>query len=158
MVIRSMVMLRKIYSEKPGIGRNERVVKKSRFCCETAAELGLDLPEARKWILISQCMRDLIPLMGFLKELSMCISIDTAPPKILCKIFEDNQGCVDIVNCPKMRRRMKNISLKYHHFRSHVNKTITIEKIKGTNLPADIFTKPLDNSLFRRHRMSTMRW
>jgi hypothetical protein len=35
-------------------------------------------------------------------------------------ICEDNKGCVELANAPKLHPRTKHISLKYHHFHSHV--------------------------------------
>jgi len=39
-----------------------------------------------------------------------------ATPKIHCKVFEDNEGAIEIANVPKMRPRTKHLNIKYHHF------------------------------------------
>ena len=44
---------------------------------------------------------------------------------------------------------LKNIALKYHHFRRYVkDKTIEIFPINTTEQIADIFTKPLDEAAY----------
>ena len=64
-------------------------------------------------------------------------------------IFEDNKGCIDLVNVPKIRPRTKHIALKYHHFRSFVrNKKISIQYIETKSQIADIFTKALNDVQF----------
>jgi hypothetical protein len=49
---------------------------------------------------------------------------------------------------PKLRPRTKYINVKYHHFRDHIGKTITIHKIDSEDQLADGLTKPLDVSAF----------
>jgi hypothetical protein len=74
-------------------------------------------------------------------------------------IFEDNKGCVDLANAPKLRPRTKHIALKYHHFHSHVeNGSIKIQWIDSKNQLADIFTKPLPVSLFEYLRSHLLGW
>jgi hypothetical protein len=48
----------------------------------------------------------------------------------------------------KLRPRTKYINVKYHHFRTHVGKTITVHKIDSKNQLADGLTKPLDVTAF----------
>lgn len=60
MVVGSILVFRELYSEKPSIGSYERIVKESCFYYETLAEVYLDLSEAWKRTLVSQCMRDLL--------------------------------------------------------------------------------------------------
>jgi len=57
-----------------------------------------------------------------------------------------------------MRPRTKHIALKYHHFRSHVGKKISIQKVAGDNQSADILTKPLADALFSKHRKTISGW
>ena len=94
-------------------------------------------------------MKDVIPLLALIKELSDVISSKGTTPTIHCTIFEDNKGCIDLVNIPKIRPRTKHIALKYHHFRSFVqNNTISIQYIDTTRQIADIFTKALNDAQF----------
>jgi hypothetical protein len=70
-------------------------------------------------------------------------------PKVLCKLFEDNSGAVELANFPKMRSRTKHINAKYHHFRKYVaDKTIQVVKVAKLNQLADILTKNLPETLF----------
>eukprot|EP00957_Ditylum_brightwellii_P008323 630092-Ditylum_brightwellii.AAC.1 len=47
-----------------------------------------------------------------------------------CTVFEDNNGCIELAKCPRMRPRTKHIAIKYHHFRSKVKDgSIRIERI-----------------------------
>jgi hypothetical protein len=39
-----------------------------------------------------------------------------------CKVFEDNEGAIEIAKVPKMRPRTKHLNIKYHHFREEVRK------------------------------------
>mmetsp|Transcript_38553 Transcript_38553/g.44928 ORF Transcript_38553/g.44928 Transcript_38553/m.44928 type:complete len:122 (-) Transcript_38553:914-1279(-) len=120
-------------------------------------EISLSTTEA-ELIALSHSLRDVLPLMDFLQELSTCFPELKKMPILHGTIFEDNQNCVDIVNCPKMRPRTKHIALKYHHFRSHVGKKISIQKVAGDNQSADILTKPLADALFSKHRKTISGW
>ena len=87
------------------------------------------------------------------------LSFTTDTPTVHCTIFEDNKGCIDLVNSPKMCPRTKHIGLKYHHFRSFVrDKTITIRYVETSLQIADIFTKALNDPQFVRLRIMLMGW
>ena len=86
-------------------------------------------------------------MIGLLKELTILPEEDK-PPEVHCTIFEDNKGCIDMVKSPKMRPRTKHIALKYHHFRSHIGKTVSIKYIETGDQIADIFTKALNDGQF----------
>ena len=92
------------------------------------------------------------------KERGVPIRSD-AQTAVHCNAFEDNTGALELSKVPKMRPRTKHINIKYHHFRSHVQKgTITVEHVDTENQVADIFTKPLPEALFTKHRKSIMGW
>ena len=74
-------------------------------------------------------------------------------PDIHCRLFEDNSGAYELVTTPKMRPRTKHINVKYHHFRSYVErKLISVKKVTSEHQLADILTKPLAQDLFIRLR------
>jgi hypothetical protein len=74
-------------------------------------------------------------------------------------VFEDNKGCEELANAPKVRPRTKHIALKYHHFRSHVARgDIKIQWINTKSQLADIFTKPLPEPLFTSLRLLLLGW
>jgi hypothetical protein len=57
----------------------------------------------------------------------MGIPVLNQQPKVMCKVFEDNAGVIEIANVPKMRPRTKHLNIKYHHFREEVKRgTISI--------------------------------
>jgi hypothetical protein len=65
------------------------------------------------------------------------------PPKIHCKLFEDNSGAIKIANGPKIHTRTKHSNIKYHHFHDYVEtKDIYINKIDTADQPADMLTTP----------------
>ena len=76
-----------------------------------------------------------------------------------CKAFEDNSGALELARAPKMRPRTKHINLVYHHFREYVHrKEIIIHPIRTDDQLADIFTKPLGQNIFTKHRYSILQW
>jgi hypothetical protein len=80
-------------------------------------------------------------------------------PKVLCKVFEDISGAIELANVPKLRPRTKHINAKYHHFRKYVfDGTIVVEFISTINQLADIFTKNLSFESFVKFRKAIMGW
>jgi hypothetical protein len=79
-----------------------------------------------------------------------------APARVHCKVFEDNSGALEMAIAPKIRPRTKYINCKYHHFRAHVGKTISIHKIDSDKQLADGLTKPLEDVSFIRFRDAVM--
>jgi hypothetical protein len=74
-------------------------------------------------------------------------------------VFEDNKGCVELANAPKMCPHTEHIALKYHHIHSHVaSGDIKIQWIDTKHQLADIFTKPLAEPLFTSLRLLLLGW
>ena len=109
---------------------------------------------------LSQSLRDTIQIMKLLQELKEKGFTDASPiPTIHYKAFEDNSGALELAKTPKMRPRTKHINIVYHHFRSFVrDKKVSIHHVGTLHQTADIFTKPLDQNLFQRHRKEMMGW
>jgi hypothetical protein len=58
-----------------------------------------------------------------------------------------------------MRPRTKHLNIKYHHFREEVRKeTISIYHTRTEDQIADIFTKPLAETSFMKHRERIQEW
>ena len=58
-----------------------------------------------------------------------------------------------------MRPRTKHINLVYHHFRKYVRRQeIIIHPIGTDDQLDDIFTKPLGQNIFIKHRYSILKW
>ena len=124
-------------------------------------EIALSITKAEYIALsLSQAMRDLIPPMRtLLVELGTLTKLTFGDTIIHSTVFEDNKGCVELANAPKMRPRTKHIALKYHHFRSHVaSGDVKIKWIDTKHQLADIFTKPLAESLFTSLRSLLLGW
>ena len=113
-----------------------------------------------EYIALSMSLREVIPLMGMLKEATeQGVQIDNLPPKIHCTVFEDNSSALELARLPKMHPRTKHINQSFHHFREsveqqeiHVQATPTEEQL------ADILTKPLPENSFTHHCRSIMGW
>ena len=113
-----------------------------------------------EYIALSTSLREVIPLMGMLKEATEHgLQIPNLPPKIHCTVFEDNSGALELAHLPKMRPRTKHINQSYHHFREHVERQeIQVQATPTEEQMADILTKPLPENSFCRHRRSIMGW
>jgi hypothetical protein len=122
-------------------------------------EVALSSTES-EFIALSHTLRSTIPLMELLKELqNRNIGFPTTQPGIHCKVFEDNSGAIEIAKVPKMRPRTKHINVKYHHFREYIEREdISIHYIPTEDQPADMMTKPLNESLVAKHRYTVMGW
>ncbi|MGZ8880111.1 MAG: reverse transcriptase domain-containing protein, partial [Halobacteriota archaeon] len=133
-------------------------------------EVALSTTEA-EYIALSQAMRDVIPFMNLIQEISGSIYFDSMKPEIqvrrmkpepndlVCEVYEDNRGALELAKVPKMRPRTKHIALKYHHFREHVkNGLIRINPVDTKEQVADIFTKPLPRDAFRYLRNKLCGW
>ena len=76
-----------------------------------------------EYIALSTALREQIPLMELLKEVTKRkIDVQFCPPKIYCKAFEDNSGAIEMAKIPELRPRTKHLNILYHHFRDHVQK------------------------------------
>lgn len=122
-------------------------------------EIALSSTES-EYIALSQSLREVIPLMRLIKEMKESgFDLPIATPEVHCKVFEDNNGCLEMAQTPKMRPRTKHLNIKYHHFRGAVaEKLITIHRVGTEEQMADVFTKPLGPTLFERFRMMIMGW
>ena len=113
-----------------------------------------------EYIALSTSLREVIPLMGILKEArEHGINIRDIPPKVHCTVFEDNSGALELARLPKMRPRTKHINQAFHHFREHVERgDIIVNATPTEDQLADILTKPLPEAIFQKHRQSIMGW
>ena len=122
------------------------------------SEITLSTTES-EYVAFSQSLRDVIPLIGLLRELRSVIPFGESTPIVHCTVHEDNKGCIDLVQTPRIRPRTKHIALKYHHFRSFVKDgTISVKYIDTAEQVADLFTKPLGDVQFGTLRKKFMGW
>ena len=113
-----------------------------------------------EYIVLSTSLREVIPLMGLLKEAwEQGLHVSDLPPRIHCTVFEDNSGALELAQLPKIRPRTKHINQAYHHFREHVEqKEIIIEATPTEHQIADILNKPLAEPAFTRHHKAIIGW
>ena len=87
------------------------------------------------------------------------MNIESKRPSVKCKVFEDNNGAIELAKAPKIRLRTKHIALKCNHFREDVRKgLIEINPIHTLEQEADIFTKALPFPIFNYLRKKMMGW
>ena len=103
-------------------------------------------------------MRDVIPMQYLIKELEGIFGNIIPSPKVMCTLFEDNNGALELTRAPRYGPRTKHIAFQYHHFWSHVNKTVKIEAIDTHEQIADQFTKGLPQSVYEYLRKKLMGW
>ena len=60
-------------------------------------------------------MREVIPFMTFMKELSFIFDIHLPNPEVFCKLFEDNQSCISMAESIFFPPVTKKIDIKYHY-------------------------------------------
>ena len=121
---------------------------------------------ASEYIAFSHVMREIIPMRALLKEIVSKIDLKCSHKTLVhSTVFEDNQGCISLVNVPKMSTRNKYIALKYHFFRSHIGKdtdgsggSVNAKYISTLEQKADIFTKGLGPAQFKVIRKLLMGW
>ena len=121
--------------------------------------IALSTTEA-EYIALSSALREVIGIINLLEDLKgHSLPLHASTPIIKCRTFEDNMSCVKMANNHKTRPRTKHLSIRLHHFRSHiVKKLITVEHVSTKNQLADIFTKPLPKSQFCILRQKIMTW
>jgi hypothetical protein len=107
-----------------------------------------------EYIALSTAMRDCIPMLALMNEMRQKqYPIIYTQPNIYVKVYEDNNGALEMARLPKIQARTKHINVKYHHFRHHVARgEILVECIHSDDQRADIFTKPTAPALFLKHR------
>ena len=98
-------------------------------------------------------------MMEHLEQLYKTLNIESKRPSVKCKVFEDNNGAIELAKAPKNCPCTKHIALKYHHFREHIRKgLIKINPIDTLEQVADIFTKYLPFPIFNYLSKKMMGW
>jgi hypothetical protein len=128
-------------------------------------EIALSTAEA-EYILLSQALRETLPMMQLVKEINVIFPLYLPQPKFVIKVREDNQSCIAMAQNPKFFCRTKHIALKYHHFCKHVitqsnpNGFLSIEYCSTAtdDQIADIFTIPFWDDIFFKLRDLLLNW
>ena len=100
-------------------------------------------------------------MRALLKELAAKLKMDIVTKSLVrSTVFEDNQGCLSMVNVPKMSTLNKYLSLKYHFLQSHIgeSKGVVARHIRTTEQKADNFTKGLPPEQFQTIRKLLIGW
>ena len=73
-------------------------------------------------------------------------------PKVTCKVFEENEGAMELARFPKMTPRTKYINQMHHHFRSYAsNGDAEMFPFDAKVQIGDISTKPLPKEQFQNY-------
>ena len=109
---------------------------------------------------LSYALREAIPLMNLLNEMKkQGFKVSTKKPKILCKVFEDNSGALEIATTHKFRPRTKHLNVKLHHFRDYVTRgEIVVLPVRTESQCADYLTKPVNEDILTKLRKMIMGW
>ena len=122
------------------------------------SEISLSTVEA-EYIALSTAMRDLIPFIDQMNELSIVFGDKCHNVVLHSTLFEDNNGALELATKPRYRPRTKHIAIKYHHFRERVqNGTVQVKPINTKDQIADQFTKGLMVGNFQHLRNKLMGW
>ena len=109
---------------------------------------------------LSMSLREVIPLMGLLKEIKQQgfgVQIDL--PSVHCEVFKDNCGALELARLPKIRCRTKHINQSYHFFHEAVERNeVSIVSTPTDNQLADMLTKPLPEEPFVCHCKNVLGW
>ena len=107
---------------------------------------------------LSLSLCELIPCKEMIKKIGPLFGHTTKQVNTISTIFEDNKSAIELAMCPKMRPQTKDINVKYHHFCSHVGKTITVVYCPGKYQITEILTELLKRELFFEFRKAIMGW
>jgi Reverse transcriptase (RNA-dependent DNA polymerase) len=114
---------------------------------------------AAEYVAFSMAMREVLPMRALLKEVTSKLDLTCSPTTFVrSTVFEDNQGCLSLVNVPKMSTQNKYLALKYHFFRSSIGSEILAKYIPTTEQKADILTKGLASGPFETIRKLLLGW
>ena len=97
-----------------------------------------------EYISMSSCINEIVWVISFMSELGFQIP---TPVPIYC----DNTSANALAHNPVHHERTKHIDIKYHRIREFIlDGTVSIHYVKSEDNPADIFTKPVTVSVFKK--------
>ena len=110
---------------------------------------------------LSYGMKELIPLLNLLKEVSEAVGIPEEQRELHTTIFEDNSAALILaqMELPRMTPRSKHFAVRYHWFRSKIAEyKIDLVPCKTGDQLADIMTKGLRAPQFIELRKRLCGW
>ena len=97
-----------------------------------------------EYIALSACINEMVWINAFLSELSFRIPL---PIPMFC----DNNSANDLAHNPVHHDRTKHIDIRYHRIREFIyDGTVEIYYVESAENPADIFTKSVSVSVFKK--------
>ena len=85
--------------------------------------------------------------------LRVFLTLLSLPIPHLFPLFSNNQAAISLSSSLSISSRSKHIDIRHHFLRSHISDgSFSITWIPTTDMPADIFTKSLPDTVFSRHR------
>ena len=117
-----------------------------------------------EYVALSTACKDLIPVIGIVKELSKAVGLDDSfNSNLHVKIHEDNVGALTLAQLEvgRMTPRSKHYAIKYHWFREFVSdpaNKVDLVKVDTKSQLGDIFTKGLPVPAFEHLRRLLMGW
>jgi len=110
---------------------------------------------------LSSAIRVLLPIQSLLNEILPGVNQQhsKSAPMVRCRVFEDNNGALQLATQHQLTSRTKYFHVKWHHFWDHVTRgEIVIRKINTEEQRADYLTKALDRTSFERIRFLVQGW
>lgn len=115
------------------------------WCSRKQPIVALSTTEA-EYIAASDCVKELLYLKALIDELT-----DSEMKNV--KVYVDNQSAITLIKNGQMNKRSKHIDVRYYFISEKVHEgLISISYCSSENQVADIFTKPLNNVKFDKHR------
>ena len=113
-----------------------------------------------EYVVLSMSLSEAIPMMGLLKEVhTFSIKVSNIALQILCKVFKDNSGALEMACQLKIHPCTKHINQYFQHFHKYVQCcNITFYGMLTTSQHADMLMKPLLAEPFQMHRKSILGW
>lgn len=99
-----------------------------------------------EYVSASEASKELLWLRQLMSDMSI-------PINETITMFEDNQGCIKIINSDKFGARTKHIDICHHHIRDlSEKKIIDVKYCPTSDMLADVLTKPLPKDSFQKFR------
>jgi hypothetical protein len=115
-----------------------------------------------EYIALSTTMRDLIPITNVLNEVCDSLKIKRSDETKIVRVFEDNEGAMKLATSPlpRVTPNSKHFAvIKYHWFRERLDEfNIKISRVETQLQKADLFTKGLVGTEFRKKRELVLNW
>jgi len=112
----------------------------------------------QKSISLSSTEAEYYSMTHALKEalwIRLFLSLHSLPVPKPFPLLSDNQSACALANNSSITSRSKHIDIRHYFIRAHIEDgTFCTNWIPTSDMPADIFTKPLPLPLFIRHRNS----